>query len=405
MNTIESNLKTSVLYYDTAKELWDDLKERFSVANGLRIQQLKANLAECKQRGPIIAEYSGKLKTLWDELASYEHMVTCICSGCKCELKKHLQSRREEERVHQFLTGLDDAVYGTATSNILATEPLPSLNRIYSTMVQEERLQTATRATEERREVVALVAQTHNNGRGRGNIKDNNNLSCTHCNRKGHEAGGYFLLIGYPGWWGDRPRTESKGYCRNSHPRAGRGRGGARANAAQTVPGADSLASGSSDTAATPPLGLSSDEWHILMEMLNRKKAGATNDRTTAKQKHWILDTGVSNHMTGDLENLIEPRDIQWCPIRMPDGGETHAKKEGSVKLNEELILSNVLFVPGLTCNLKSVSQLTDVSQVMYNSLIFVRYTGLHLEDAIIHDCTSKTLIGACDRRDGLYYF
>ena len=40
MNTIEPSLRSTVTYTETAKELWDDLKERLSVVNRPRIQQL-----------------------------------------------------------------------------------------------------------------------------------------------------------------------------------------------------------------------------------------------------------------------------------------------------------------------------------------------------------------------------
>ncbi|KAH1228076.1 hypothetical protein GmHk_10G028151 [Glycine max] len=36
---------------ENAKELWEDIKEWFSVMNGPRIQQLKSEPAECKQEG------------------------------------------------------------------------------------------------------------------------------------------------------------------------------------------------------------------------------------------------------------------------------------------------------------------------------------------------------------------
>ncbi|PNX77603.1 hypothetical protein L195_g033571 [Trifolium pratense] len=49
LNTIEPTLRTTISYFETAKELWDDIKERFSIGNGPRIQQLKSDLAQCKQ--------------------------------------------------------------------------------------------------------------------------------------------------------------------------------------------------------------------------------------------------------------------------------------------------------------------------------------------------------------------
>ncbi|KAJ8639770.1 hypothetical protein MRB53_016464 [Persea americana] len=67
-----------------------------------------------------------------------------------------LEKRREEEKVHQFLMGLDDINYGTVRSNILAADHLPSMNRVYSTLVQEERMKNVTRAKEERGEVMGL---------------------------------------------------------------------------------------------------------------------------------------------------------------------------------------------------------------------------------------------------------
>nr|KYP66025.1 hypothetical protein KK1_012303 [Cajanus cajan] len=64
LNTIEPTLRTTMSYLETAKEMWDDIKERFSVVNGPRIHQLKSELAQCKQRGLSMVAYYGKLKAL-----------------------------------------------------------------------------------------------------------------------------------------------------------------------------------------------------------------------------------------------------------------------------------------------------------------------------------------------------
>jgi hypothetical protein len=36
--------------------------------------------------------------------------------------------------------GLDGDMYGTVCSNLLATDPMPSLNKMYSILVQVERM-------------------------------------------------------------------------------------------------------------------------------------------------------------------------------------------------------------------------------------------------------------------------
>ncbi|KAK2972757.1 hypothetical protein RJ640_019405 [Escallonia rubra] len=61
-----------LMWREVAQDLWTDIKERFSVVNGPRIQQLKTELADCKQKGLTIVNYYGKLKILWDELANFE---------------------------------------------------------------------------------------------------------------------------------------------------------------------------------------------------------------------------------------------------------------------------------------------------------------------------------------------
>ena len=57
LNTIETSLRSTISYMENAKELWDDIKEWFSVMNSPRIQQLKSESAECKQEGITMVNY------------------------------------------------------------------------------------------------------------------------------------------------------------------------------------------------------------------------------------------------------------------------------------------------------------------------------------------------------------
>ena len=100
--------------------------------------------------------------------------------------------------------------------------------------------------------------------------------------------------------------------------------------------------------------------------MLNSHKGGA-NERLTGKQNILpsIIDTRASHHMIGTYECLNDLRDIMPCPVGLPNGAETKALKEGTVTLGEKLKLRHVLFVPKLKCNLISVSQLLDDSNLV----------------------------------------
>ncbi|KAK3021080.1 hypothetical protein RJ639_046101 [Escallonia herrerae] len=129
--------------------------------------------------------------------------------------------------------------------------------------------------------------------------------------------------------------------------------------------------------------------------MLKSQKPNAS-EKMISKHNLWIIDTGASNHMTGNAKNLHDVREISICLIALPDGNNAVAIKEGSVVLGRNLILKDVLYVPGLTCNLIYVSQLMDHLDC------FVQFTN---RLCVIHGRTSRMLIGVGERRDGLYYF
>ena len=88
----------------------------------------------------------------------YDRIPVCSCRERKCEIGPKITKKREEERVHQFLMELNGDLYGTVQSNLLATEPLPSLNKVYSTLVQEERVKTMARAKDDHGVFMALIA-------------------------------------------------------------------------------------------------------------------------------------------------------------------------------------------------------------------------------------------------------
>ena len=71
---------------------------------------------------------------------------------------------------------------------------------------------------------------------------------------------------------------------------------------------------------------------------------------------NWIIDTGASNHMTGNLNFFSNTSSINTS-VGLPNGAAIFVIKIGSVLL-DGLSLDNVLYVPSMTCNLLLVSQL-----------------------------------------------
>ena len=74
----------------------------------------------------------------------------------------------------------------------------------------------------------------------------------------------------------------------------------------------------------------------------------------------WIIDSGASDHMTGNRELFFNFLDSSSrSSIKTADGSFSPIKGSGSVLINDNLLLEDVLFVPNLACNLVSVSKLS----------------------------------------------
>ncbi|KAK9741308.1 hypothetical protein RND81_03G096700 [Saponaria officinalis] len=231
MNTIESSIRSTLSFYEDARELWEALERRFCVVNGTRICQLKTSLAECKQgKTESVASYFGRLSKIFDELSMYVKLPKCkcpgcTCSGCRCGLETQYQTLLHEDHLQWFLVGLEGA-YASVRSQILNQNPLPSLDRAYQSIAQEERLRAALK--EDREPVMTFKVQSDT--RGKSKLNDNSDKFCAHCNREGHDESTYFQIHGFPDWWGDRPRggrgPGRGGRGGRGNMIAGRGRGG-----------------------------------------------------------------------------------------------------------------------------------------------------------------------------------
>ena len=75
---------------------------------------------------------------------------------------------------------------------------------------------------------------------------------------------------------------------------------------------------------------------------------------------------------------MIELQEVSGCPVV----GWGAGMKEGSMKLDENLKLENVLYVPCLTCNLISMSQLIYELNCIVQFTNNLCYSRPHLEDA-----------------------
>ncbi|XP_022137506.1 uncharacterized protein LOC111008934 isoform X2 [Momordica charantia] len=99
-----------------------------SQSNVPRIFEIYKDIASHRQGNSSITSYFTRLKTLWDELETYNDLSQCCSSG------EHV----EREKVMQFLVGLNDP-YSTICHQILLIRPFPTVEKAYSIVIREEK--------------------------------------------------------------------------------------------------------------------------------------------------------------------------------------------------------------------------------------------------------------------------
>ena len=80
-----------------------------------------------------VLTYYTKVKILWDELSNFQPIPVYNCGAIRAWMEF-----QQKEYVMQFLMGLNES-YSQTRSQILMMEPLPSISKAFSLVVQEER--------------------------------------------------------------------------------------------------------------------------------------------------------------------------------------------------------------------------------------------------------------------------
>lgn len=186
---------------------------------------------------------------------------------------------------------------------------------------------------------------------------------------------------------GNRGQESSKSTPGNG---GGRGRGPlVRSNAASGSHSSNEANTNYEAEAREIP-GLRGDQIQTLINLLNKKKSSAYEHMSGKNiQSMWIIDSGATNHMTGNRERFSSLRNIPVVAIGLPDGDHVLATMEGVVKLDSKLILDHVLFMPKLKCELISLTRLMDNTDCQV-------YLTQNL--CVIQDHISKNLIRAHNR-------
>ncbi|GKB58796.1 retrovirus-related pol polyprotein from transposon TNT 1-94 [Tanacetum coccineum] len=156
------------------------------------------------------------LKKCLNELHNINGMPTCNCGKmreCTCSVLEKFALRDSNSKLIQFLMKLNNE-YESVRSQILAMDPLPTVNKGYYIVQQ---IQKQNKVTNHVFEPTAFFANMNNknnsNGRRENNkgnrneikVETENEISfkkvCTNCGQEGHLFEQCFERLGYPDWY------------------------------------------------------------------------------------------------------------------------------------------------------------------------------------------------------------
>ncbi|KAL2899000.1 Retrovirus-related Pol polyprotein from transposon RE2 [Bienertia sinuspersici] len=410
LGSMSDTVRKSVMYINTAREIWCQLERRFTVANGAVKYKLKKELYDARQNGATINDYYTKMSGIWEDLNSLNQLPPIsVMTPEISAFVAALERLKEEQHLFQFLNGLDED-YGAQRSQVLLQSPLSSVEGACGSLQQEEAQREVLNVSNLNLEGSAM-SSNKTVKQGKDNFvpgdKKGYEGTCGACGKKGHHTERCWTVIGYPKWHPKHntqqrvSKKENAGagqrWIKNKHT------GGRMAAHAQ----------GQGETNESVNL-LTERQIKKLLKLVpedERKKKGGSDTEeeldadfagmvasfnACAKLKEWIVDSGASNHMICDINQLSNKKEIEKAGrINLPNGKSSKITHCGTVNLKNSMKLKRVLCVPKFKQNLMSVNKL--MKQENYRVTFYPEF-------CVIQDLNTMKIRGVGRMLNGLYY-
>ncbi|XP_024634836.1 uncharacterized protein [Medicago truncatula] len=127
INSVSDSIAQTIVFCDTALEVWLDLKERFFKIDRIRIANMRSSINNLKQGAKSVLDYFTEMKSLWEKLSSHRPIPNCSCiHPCRCVASRVAKTLMNEDQIVQFLTGLNDQFLVHGYPNV--NKPSPHAN-------------------------------------------------------------------------------------------------------------------------------------------------------------------------------------------------------------------------------------------------------------------------------------
>ncbi|XP_019200274.1 PREDICTED: uncharacterized protein LOC109193901 [Ipomoea nil] len=422
LKSLNSTIAESVLYYELAADIWKILEKRYSQADPHRIAELQNEIFRNVQGNMTINEYFTKSHALWERMNAMRPITLCEClPRCSCTLLSKIQKERVDDQVIRFLEGLSDD-YESVKSNVLVMDPIPEMEKVLnmtlkmerkingsisqrsSDLVQSNVIQNSqNQPTDEHSSVAVSASNTKKkfNGNGGKNVP-----KCTYCGMIGHTIEKCYKKHGYPPGWVHGYKSKNR-----------------------QVQEVQQAVSPSINQVGD--IGISADQLQRLLSLLqgqsqgNQASQASSNAAVTVSSSGikpafrktsenssegsyisnlhvnnvltspsvWILDSGATDHITCSLEFFERHQTIHGVFVRLPNGETAKVTHIGEVRLDKNLLLRDVLYIPAFSFNIISVNKLAK----QMSCKIIMNGDSCNVQGP------HGTVVGFAKEKDGLY--
>ncbi|XP_047149794.1 uncharacterized protein LOC124821891 [Vigna umbellata] len=256
IKTLSPQIVESVIYVEEAKELWDELKERFSKGDYFKIFDLLQDIHSIKQGERSVSQFFTDLKILWEEL--------------------------------EFLRPIPN-YSGTINHNQTAE------TKVLANVVDKKNNWRPDQTWKNQGREPGSGGQ----GRGRGR-NPNYGKQCSYCNKMNHIVDECYSKHSYPPWYKKNDSNQDKKVDWNS------------ANVCQSSFGSDSVQAthqGNTNVAFT---SFTPEQMHKLLRMIEKvdesthKINQIQRNNTEGKQDNFssIIDTRATDHVIRENSTL-----------------------------------------------------------------------------------------------------
>lgn len=309
-----------------------------------------------------VSSYFTRLKSLWDE-----RDALCSIPTCSCGVTKEIALYIETQKTMKFLMGLNDS-YATIRSNTLLLEPLPTVNKAYSLVLQHERQVEISNGKNAAQPEAAAFAVRNTS---REFDSEEKGLRCAKCNKTNHNTKNCraHIKCNFCGWKG-----HLFDYYRKRKASLEAEQGNLSSSKGNLV-----SSCGFDKKEAMFNFPFSQEECKQILQMLNKNKSlmanqvgnSSNHEELSSKafsftcngKKHvWILDSGATDHMVCSPDLLTRSKPTTNHTVELPNGSFAKVTHVGQTIFSPNFILDNVLCVPPFRLNLISISKLTSDS-------------------------------------------